>query len=99
MSAVDDALAELKKAEDLLAAAKAVDAAALPKADVGTTADEPVSTPAAVATVHVSALATVDVATLSTTEVPALEVSDASYGDKLLHVDSTHLGPTVISGK
>lgn len=33
MSAVDDALAELKKAEELLAAAQAVDAAELPKAE------------------------------------------------------------------
>ena len=49
MSAVDDALAELKKAEALLAAAKAVDAATLPKADVESTADESVSAPAAVA--------------------------------------------------
>lgn len=49
MSAVDEALAELKKAEELLAAAKAVDAAALPKAEVETAADESVSAPAAVA--------------------------------------------------
>ena len=49
MSAVDDALAELKKAEELLAAAKAVDAAELPKAEVITAADESVSAPVAVA--------------------------------------------------
>jgi malonyl CoA-acyl carrier protein transacylase len=49
VSAVDEALAELKKAEELLAAAKAVDAAELPKAEVSTPADEPVSAPVAVA--------------------------------------------------
>lgn len=49
MSAVDLALAELKKAEELLAAAKAVDAASLPKVEVSTPADESVSAPAAVA--------------------------------------------------
>jgi hypothetical protein len=50
VSAVDEALAELKKAEELLAAAQAVDAAALPKADILTPADAaPVTAPAVAA--------------------------------------------------
>ena len=50
MSAVDDALAELKKAEELLAAAQAVDASTLPKAEGSTTADAaPVTAPAVAA--------------------------------------------------
>lgn len=55
MSAVDDALAELKKAEELLAAAKAVDAAELPKAEVSPEPKPDVSTSAAPAPVVAAA--------------------------------------------
>jgi hypothetical protein len=57
VSAVDDAIAELKKAEALLAAAKAVDASTLPRVELvspsevarSTPADGPVLAPVAVA--------------------------------------------------
>lgn len=61
MSAVDEALAELKKAEEALLAAKAVDASTLPKADVEEKVGEVADTAESVAP-----------STLSTTEVPVV---------------------------
>ena len=71
MSAVDDALAELKKAEELLAAAQAVDAAELPKVEVAPVpATESV---APVVAVEVPAAATATVA-------PAAPADEAKRG-------------------
>ena len=59
MSAVDDALAELKKAEELLAAAQAVDAAELPKVEVAPVPATESVAPVVAAEVPVVAAATV----------------------------------------
>ena len=59
MSAVDDALAELKKAEELLAAAQAIDASTLPKVEVAPVPVTESVAPVVAAEVLVVAAATV----------------------------------------
>ena len=68
MSAVDEALAELKKAEELLAAAKAVDAAELPKVEVA-----PVPVTESVAPVVAAEVLTVAAATVEGKRGPMIK--------------------------